>query len=218
MTTRRDGLRVAGLALAVALVLPLPGAARAEVTEARPEEAAALAKEGPLGDVWLGAKDAKVTVIEYASMTCGHCAAFHNEGFKHLKERYVDTGKVRFVLREYPLDALATAAFMLARCEGNEKYYPVTGLLFETQSEWAFAPKPVDALQATVAKAGIGKDRFEACLKDQRLFDGVTGVLRIAHDALKVDSTPTLFINGARNKGGMLPADLDKVLKPLLGE
>ena len=81
----------------------------------------------------LGPADAKVTIVEYASLTCSHCAAFHKDTWPELKKRYIDTGKVRFILREFPLDPLATAGFMLARCDGEAKYYPITDLLFDQQ-------------------------------------------------------------------------------------
>uniref|UniRef100_UPI003FA69262 DsbA family protein n=1 Tax=Salmonella enterica TaxID=28901 RepID=UPI003FA69262 len=94
--------------------------------------------------------------------TCSHCAAFHRTTWPTLKERYIDTGKVRFTLREFPLDPLATAAFMLARCEGDAKYYPVTDLLFDQQPAWAFQQKPVDALEQMLRQAGYSKEKFEA--------------------------------------------------------
>src|SRR5260370_18506192 len=117
--------------------------------------AADLAMAGPLGDVWLGPPDAKCTVIEYASMTCSHCAAFHKETWPQLKSTYIDTGKVRFTLREYPLDPLAAAGFMLARCAGNDKYYPMTDLLFDKQADWAFVKQPLPALAALTKQAGF---------------------------------------------------------------
>jgi protein-disulfide isomerase len=217
MMTRRDGLKASGLAIAAALA-PLAAARAAFAQEGAVET---LPQEGPLGDVWQGskdAKDAKVTIVEYASMTCSHCAAFHRESWPHLKERYVDTGKVRFALREFPLDPLAIAAFMLARCEGNDRYYPVTDMLFGKQAEWAFAKVPVDALERLVAQAGIGKERFESCLKDQRLYDGVNAVRKRGADILRIDSTPTFFVNGVRHKGGLTAETMDRILKPLLGE
>ena len=150
MITRRDALKATGLAIGAALILPKLSAAA--FAESVPVDG--LMQPGPLGDVWLGPKDAKVTIIEYASMTCSHCAAFHKATYPTLKERYIDTGKVRFTLREFPLDPLATAAFMLARCDGDAKYYPITDLLFDQQPAWAFTPKPVDALEQMLKQAG----------------------------------------------------------------
>ncbi|AWN34640.1 thioredoxin domain-containing protein [Methylobacterium radiodurans] len=213
MITRRDALKLTGLAVGAAVILPklgLPALAQGV-------DAAALMQPGPLGDVWLGPKDAKVTIIEYASMTCSHCAAFHRTTWPALKERYIDTGKVRFTLREFPLDPLATAAFMLARCDGDAKYYPITDLLFDQQPAWAFQQKPVDALEQMLRQAGINKEKFEACLKDQKLYDGVNATKQRGLDTFKVDSTPTFFINGERYKGEMTIEGMEKVIKPILG-
>jgi protein-disulfide isomerase len=213
MITRRDALKLTGLAVGAAVILPklgLPALAQGV-------DAAALMQPGPLGDVWLGPKDAKVTIIEYASMTCSHCAAFHRTTWPALRERYIDTGKVRFTLREFPLDPLATAAFMLARCDGDAKYYPITDLLFDQQQAWAFQQKPVDALEQMLRQAGISKEKFEACLKDQKLYDGVNATKQRGLDTFKVDSTPTFFINGERYKGEMTIEGMEKVIKPILG-
>ena len=115
MVDRRSLLRL--MALSGALLPVGLGMAHAETMKMED-----LAVEGPLGDVFIGAPDAKVTIIEYASMTCSHCANFSTKIFPLVKEKYIDTGKVRFTLREFPFDPLATAAFMLARCKGNDKY------------------------------------------------------------------------------------------------
>ena len=171
---------------------------------------------GPLGDVWMGNPDAKVSVIEYASLTCGHCANFHKDTWPALKAKYIDTGKVRFLLREFPLDPLATAGFMLARCNGNDKYYPMTDLLFAQQRNWAFTEKPVDALSTMVKQAGFTQESFEACLKRQDIYDAIT-VVKDGGAKAGVDSTPTFFINGQKRSGALTIAEFDKILEPLLG-
>jgi protein-disulfide isomerase len=212
MITRRAALVLLGSAAASAALLPgLPAFAQQNVS---PEE---LAAPGPLGDVALGPADAKVTIVEYASLTCGHCATFHEKTFPELKKRYIDTGKVRFILREFPLDPLATAGFMLARCEGDAKYYPITDLLFDQQKAWAFTNKPLDALQQMMRQAGFSKEKFEACLQDQKLYDAVNAVRKRAEEKFKVNSTPTFFINGQRHSGNMSIDELEKILKPMLG-
>ncbi len=134
MITRRDF--VAGSALA-ATALTSFGPGVMGLAHAQQASLAEIAKAGPLGDEVVGKQDAPVTIIEYASMTCGHCAAFHNTTYPELKKRYIDTGKVRYILREFPLDPLAAAGFMLARCAGKDKYYPMVEILFEKQKEWA---------------------------------------------------------------------------------
>lgn len=175
-----------------------------------------LAEAGPLGDVVLGPPDAKVTIVEYASLTCGHCAAFHRETYPELKKRFIDTGKVRFILREFPLDPLATAGFMLARCKGDASYYPLTDLLFDHQKDWAFAAKPLDGLQTILRQAGFSEEKFESCLKDQTLYESVSAVRRRAAETFKVSSTPTFFINGQRYTGNLSMGDIEKIIAPLL--
>lgn len=212
MTSRvfsRRSLGRSGLALAGALAFTGRALAQQDI-------AAALATPSPLGDQVMGKADAPVTIIEYASMTCTHCAHFHATTWPVLKKNYIDTGKVRFILREFPLDPLATAGFMLARCAGEGKYYPVVDLLFDQQQSWAFVDKPVDALLATVKQAGFTKESFESCLKDQKLFDGINQTRQLAADKLGVNSTPTFFINGKIERGAIDAAALEKLIDPLL--
>src|SRR5918998_6856776 len=197
MITRREALTLLGSAIGAAMLLPNDWAFAQNVS---PQD---LATPGPLGDIAQGPADAKVTIIEYASLTCSHCARFHKETFPELKERYIDTGKVRFILREFPLDPLATAGFMLARCDGDAKYYPITDLLFDQQRSWAFSDKPVDALQGMMRQAGFSQEKFESCLRDQKLYDAVNAVRNRASEKLNVTSTPTFFINGQRHNGNM---------------
>jgi protein-disulfide isomerase len=211
MITRRQALELLGTAAATALVLTSPPALAQNVAPAD------LAAPGPLGDVALGPADAKVTIIEYASMTCPHCAAFHQETWPELKKRWVDTGKVRFVLREFPLDPLATAGFMLARCDGESKYYPIVDLLFSQQRAWAYAERPLDALRQMMKQAGFSQEKFDSCLKDQKLYDAVNAVKNRGMDVFKVESTPTFFINGQRHPGNLSIDEIEKVIKPILG-
>lgn len=173
---------------------------------------------GPLGDVFLGSETAKVTIYEYASMTCPHCAHFHETTFPVLKEKYIDTGKVRFTLREFPFDPLSTAAFMLARCNGNDKYFPMVDLLFANQKTWVVSEGAADALLGVVKQAGFTQESFEACLKNQSVYDAVNAVRDRGQKVFGIDSTPTFFINGEKKSGDISVEDLDKLLKPLLGE
>jgi protein-disulfide isomerase len=232
MTTRRRVLELFALAGATLAWLGPAGwlsqafaqDAKKDATPAKPddkkadakEEKGDLAKPAALGDVALGPADAKVTIIEYASMTCTHCAHFHETTFPKLKQKYIDTGKVRFILREYPLDALAAAGFMIARCAGNDKYYAMTDLLFDKQDQWAFVDKPVDALEKLVKQAGFTQESFQACLKNKSIYDGVMATAKNGQ-ALGVSSTPTFFINGQMQRGALSIEDLDKILTPLVG-
>ncbi|MFO1168054.1 MAG: thioredoxin domain-containing protein [Rhodoblastus sp.] len=168
-----------------------------------------------LPDSWVGKADAPITIIEYASMTCSHCAAFHNDTYPLLKKNYLDTGKARFTLREFPLDALAAAAFMLARSAGDKRE-ALVDLLFAQQKNWAFVDKPLDALENTVKQAGIGSEEFKKVLQDNALYQNVLKVRQRGADKFGVDSTPTFFINGERKKGEIAPGDLDKTLAPFI--
>jgi protein-disulfide isomerase len=165
-------------------------------------DVAALMAPGPLKEMELGNPAAPVTVIEYASLTCGHCGAFHTSTFKELQAKYIDTGKIRFIFREYPFDALAEAGFMLARC--NESvYFPMVSALFTAQSNWVRAEKPSEAMFQISKQAGFTQDQFNACLQDQAMLDKIRAVRTKGADEFKVDSTPTFFINGKKYAGNM---------------
>ncbi|MGY2052446.1 thioredoxin domain-containing protein [Methylobacterium sp. JK268] len=194
MTTRRQVFRLGGAALGAALVAP--SAVRAE--GAAPE---GLMDPGPLPDLWLGPAEAKVAIVEYASLTCPHCAAFHRETWPALKARFVDAGQVRFVLRAFCLNGLDVAAFMVARRENGARYYPLTDLLFDKQADWAFAQKPLEALDTLLRQAGIGHDDVAATLKDQALYQAVNASCERAETSFGVDSTPTFFVNGRKHEG-----------------
>lgn len=201
--------------LALAAVAALAGAAPASAAD-QTVPIGQLMAEPALPDLWQGSKDAPVTMIEYASMTCTHCAAFHAETWPTLKSKYIDTGKVRFVLREFPLDPLATAGFMLGRCAGPDKRNAITDLLFDQQKNWAFVDKPVEALENTVKQAGITHDAFESCLKDQALYNKVNAERDAAGKDFHVDATPTFYINGVKHSGELTVQELDKILEPLV--
>ena len=200
------------LALAAfsAIDLNLAGIALAQTVSA-----AELEQAGPLGDVVVGKADAPVTIIEYASMTCSHCATFHNTTYPVLKQKYIDTGKVRYILREFPLDPLAAGAFMLARCAGNDKYYPMVEMLFQKQKEWV-VQNPIPPLLALAKQAGFTQESFESCLKDQKILEAIESVRTHGAEKLGVNSTPTFFINGKVFRGSLTPDELDKQLQPLL--
>ncbi|NWG26573.1 MAG: DsbA family protein [Pseudorhodoplanes sp.] len=174
-----------------------------------------LAVEGPLGDIVMGSADAPVTIIEYASMTCGHCANFSEKTFPELKKRYIDTGKVKYILREFPLDPLAAAGFMLARCAGNDKYYPLVEALFAQQKQWA-VQKPIEPLMAIAKQAGFTQESFNACLSNQKILEGIEATRARASEKLGVNSTPTFFINGKVFRGDMSIETMEKEIQPYL--
>jgi len=184
---------------------------------------AELAKPGPDGDIVLGSPKAPVTIIEYASMTCPHCAHFSQTTFPELKKRYIDTGKVRFIFREFPFDKLAAAAFMLARCAhaaagsagGSDKYMAVVETLFAQQSQWVI-DKPLGPLQDIAKQFGFTADSFKACLTNQKVLDGIEAVRDRAVQKLGVNSTPTFFINGKKIVGDVAIETMAKEIDPHL--
>jgi protein-disulfide isomerase len=208
---RRDFV-VSSIALALAGTALAGLIAPAAAQQPNPAD---LAQAGPLGDQVLGKADAPVTIIEYASMTCSHCATFHNETYPALKEKYIDTGKVRYMLREFPLDPLAMGAFMLARCAGEGKYYPMVEALFAKQKDWV-VQKPIEPLMAIAKQAGFTQETFEKCLANQQMMDGIEAVRIRAAEKLGVNSTPTFFINGKIHRGTMTIQELEKQLAAYL--
>jgi protein-disulfide isomerase len=173
---------------------------------------------GGLPDMAMGSADAPVTIVEYASMTCPHCAHFQDVTFPELKKRYIDTGKVRYILREFPLDSLAAAAFMLARCAGKDdssKYFALVDTLFAKQREWA-VEKPLPPLLAIAKQAGFTEKTFDECLSNQKILDGIEAVRQRAIDKFKVHATPTFFVNGTAHDGALSIEEMAKVIDPYL--
>ncbi|MBZ9808860.1 MULTISPECIES: DsbA family protein [unclassified Mesorhizobium] len=176
---------------------------------------AELLKPGALPDKQLGKDDAKVTIVEYASMTCPHCAHFAETTFPELKKKYIDTGKARYILREFPFDPSAEAGFMLARC-AKDNYFPMVDVLFKQQANWVGVSNTKDALLQISKLAGFTQESFEACLTDQKLLDDVRAVQKRGADEFKVDSTPTFFINGKTYKGAMSIEEMSAIIDPQL--
>ncbi|MCV9963162.1 DsbA family protein [Pararhizobium sp. BT-229] len=178
--------------------------AKAELPEVQGEvDVAKLMEPGPLPEMSIGKADAPVTIVEYMSMTCPHCAAFHNNTFDAIKTKYVDSGKVRFVVREFPSDPRAAAAFMLARCAPEGQYFPMVSMLFKQQETWAAAQNGRDALLQMSKLAGFTQESFEACLTNQKLLDDVNATMQKGAKDYSVQSTPTFFINGKQYSGDM---------------
>ena len=179
-----------------------------------------LAMPGPLPEMAIGDANAPVTIIEYASMTCSHCAHFHETTYPELKKRYIDTGKVRFIFREFPLDDLAAAGFMLARCAvkdapNSDKYFGVVDLLFSTQKNWTVNP-PLPPLFNIVKQTGFTQETFDACLANRQLFAEVKQTRDRGAQKLGVASTPTFFINGKKLPGALTIDQIEKEIQPYL--
>ena len=170
------------------------------------------ATEDILADRVLGKADAPVTLIEYASLTCPHCANFAKETLPTIKKEYIETGKVKLIYRDYPLDGVALRAAMMARCAPKDRYYGLIETLFRTQESWARASDPVAALQRLGAVAGLSKESFEACLGNKEIFDGVVSSRGKAEQEFKVNSTPTFVVNGTKMTGGLSVGEFRKAL------
>ena len=188
------------------------------ITGAMAQTASDVAKPVSLPDMALGPANAPVTITEFASMTCPHCAAFDKTVFPKIKSEYIDTGKIRYVFREFPLDIKAAAGSMLARCiakDDSSKYFTVVDLLFKQQEDWVMK-NTTETLTRIGKQAGLSQQAVEDCLKDQALLDKIAADQKYASEVLKVDSTPTFFINGEKIKGETSFEEFDKKIKSLL--
>jgi protein-disulfide isomerase len=188
------------------------------ITQALAQSASDVAKPVSLPDMALGPANAPVTITEFASMTCPHCAAFNESVFPKIKSEYIDTGKIRYVFREFPLDIKAAAGSMLARCIAKDdagKYFAVIDMLFKQQNDWV-TKNTTETLTRIGKQAGLSQKGVEDCLKDQALLDKIAADQKYASEVLKVDSTPTFFINGEKIKGETSFAEFDKKIKSLL--
>lgn len=205
--TRRNLLGSVALA-AICVTLPISLVADYASAQELPQsigdvDMTEVLKPGPLPDKALGDANAPVKIVEYMSMTCPHCANFHNNTFDKIKEKYIDSGKVYFVIREFPFDPRAAAAFMLARCAPENQYYPFVSMLFKQQQTWATAQDARAALLQMSKLAGFSQESFEACLTNQKLLDDVNATMQRGAGEFGVNSTPTFIINGKKYAGDM---------------
>jgi protein-disulfide isomerase len=188
------------------------------IAGAMAQGASDVAKPVSLPDMALGPANASVTITEYASMTCPHCAAFNENVFPKIKSEYIDSGKVRYVFREFPLDIKAAAGSMLARCiakDDSGKYFAVIDMLFKQQNDWVLK-NTTETLTRIGKQAGLSQQAVEDCLKDQALLDKIAADQKYAAEVLKVNSTPTFFVNGEMIKGETSFAEFDKKIQSLL--
>ena len=216
--TRRE-LAMAALALGAGagttLLLQRERGVVVTPAQAADPSVADLMQPNPLGEMAIGTDSAPITVIEYASMTCPHCAHFSETTFPELKKRYIDTGKVRFLFREFPLDRLAFAGFLLARCVPSDKYFPMIETLFAQQRDWV-VQSPLQPMRAIAKQAGVSQEAFDACLEDRKLIEGIEKVRSQAADKFGVNSTPTFFVNGKRLAGALSIEEMEKEFAPYL--
>jgi protein-disulfide isomerase len=176
---------------------------------------AAILKPGTLPELTVG-DPSGMPVIEYGSLTCPHCATFSREIFPELKKDYIDTGKIRFIFREFSRNSLDVAAFLLARCVGDDKAFAAVELLFSQQDKWAFVDKPLEPLIAAMRPAGLTHDQAMACLKDQSKADAMVAVGKRANDEIKMTGTPTFVIDGKVYGGELTIDQLKAILDPLI--
>lgn len=168
------------------------------------------------GEMALGAEDAPVTIIEYASLTCPHCANFHVNTLPRLKRAYVDSGKVRILYRDFPLNDPALRAAVLARCAGPKRYFPFLDLLYRRQAAWSRAADPLAELAGIARLGGVGRARFDACMADRELGDAILKVRREGSAKYKIEATPTFIVEGKRYVGFLTFEQFERILEPLL--
>lgn len=208
---------VISLAGAAAAGLALAGSANAQQRDAEGTvDAAKVAEAGKLKDMVYGKADAPVTIVEYASLTCPHCADFTINTFPKIKEKYIDTGKARLIFREFPFDPRATAAFMLARCAPEDRYFPMVDVFFKQQQQWATAEDGEAALLQIAKLAGFTQESFKACLTNQQLLDDVRTTMERGSKDFGVSATPTFFINGQKYAGALSVDEMSAIIDKLL--
>lgn len=174
-----------------------------------------LNKPPAIGEMSMGSADAKVTLIEYASASCPHCAAFYKDTFPAFKKEYIDTNKVRFVFREFPHNDAALAAFMVARALPKESYFPLMDIYFTTQSTW-LAGDWAEGLFNIAKQAGLTREAFDKLMKDQTAAQNILDI-RSKAETFGVQGIPTFFLNGEMLNGEQKIEDLRKKIDPLLG-
>jgi protein-disulfide isomerase len=201
--------------LAVAFGFGLASAAVAAPAPEGTVDMTELLKAAPLPELAMG-PETGVTVIEYGSVTCPHCAAFDKTVLPKFKAAYVDTGKARYIFREFSRNALDVAAFTLARCVGDDKAMATIELLFSTQDKWAFTDNPLEPLLASLRPTGLSHDKAMACLKDNTEINKVRAITETAEKLVKVQGTPTFVIDGKVYGGELTMDDFDQILKPLI--
>ncbi|URQ74247.1 MAG: DsbA family protein [Candidatus Ochrobactrum gambitense] len=215
---RRHVISLAGSA-AAGLAFAGASATGALAQDRAPEgtvDAAKIAEPGKLKDMVYGKADAPVTIIEYASLTCPHCADFTINTFPKIKEKYIDTGKARMIFREFPFDPRATAAFMLARCAPEDRYFPMVDVFFKQQQQWATAEDGEAALLQIAKLAGFTQESFKACLTNQQVLDDVRATMERGSKDFGVNATPTFFINGQKYAGALSVDEMSAIIDKLL--
>lgn len=197
----------AGLIATAALFPLLPTAVRAETAK----------QEDLLAEMVMGKADAPVTIIAYESMTCPHCASFHANTLPRLKKTYIDTGKVKFIMRDFPFDQVALRAHMMARCSGKDRFFGMVEVLYRSQESWSRAQNPMAALAGVGRMSGLSQADFDACVKNKELFDFIVRRIKEGREKYGIKSTPSFIIGNKLAIVGAQPfEEFEKVLEPLV--
>ena len=176
-----------------------------EITQAKTDE-----------EIFLGNKDAKIVVIEYASMTCAHCANFHKKVYPKIKENYIDTNKIKFIFRDFPLDKQALFASVLAKCAPKEKYFDFVKLILETQKKWISNDETfIDKLKNIGKLAGLNEAKINECFKNEQLVDNIIKISSDGEKKYNISSTPSLIIN-EKKYSAMSYESFEKIIESLI--
>jgi protein-disulfide isomerase len=208
--------RLAGVTLFCAAALAASAALAADAPQ--PESTIDMTKvlqPGSLPELAMG-DPGGVALVEYGSLTCPHCAVFSKDVYPQLKADYIDTGKVRYIFREFSRNTLDVAGFVLARCLGDDKAFAADELLFAQQDKWAFVDKPLEPLITALRSAGLTQEKATECLKNQQLADGIVAIAKRANDEVKLTGTPTFVIDGKVYGGALTFDQLKAILDPLV--
>jgi len=185
------------------------------VTQAAQPETPAVDLTVKDDELTYGEADAPVTIVEYASLTCPHCADFHINVLPELKSEYFDTGKARLLYRDFPLDQLALRAAVMVRCAAPERQKPLLDVLFKTQENWARAQEPLEAVARIGRAAGMTDETLEACFNNQQVVDGVIAERLQAEQEYQISSTPSFIIDGKVYRGGMSAEEMGRIVEDL---
>lgn len=185
-----------------AVIIGVTFGGNAFVGSAMAADTGPLFENNKIEDHVMGSPDAKVTIVEYASLTCPHCASFHEKTFKKIKTNYIDTGKVKFIYRNFHLDQLALAGAMLAECAPDDQYFTVVDLIFSNQNKWIRAEKQFAEMVNILKLVGYTEEKVNECFAQKDIISALLDDRKYAGETLQVNSTPTLFVNGEKQAGG----------------
>ena len=172
---------------------------------------------GSIDDMSFGEPNAPVSIIEYASFGCSHCAEFHINTYPKIKKEFIETGKVKFIFRNFPLDTPSLAAAMIAHCAGAKKYFGMVEIFFRSQQQWGSADNPLDALKKSARFGGMTNSKVDSCLENKQLLEHIQNVARHGQEKYKINSTPSFVINGKLISGALPYKDFKKEINLALG-